>query len=112
MPDRPNTPAVRFLAPLALVIVAIAFFAVLLGSGGSDDSGGGSASTAQAPKPSAKKGSKPKPKPKPKVYVVKPSDTLALISQKTKVSAEKLQEVNPGLDPQALVPGQKIKLQE
>lgn len=110
MPDRPDTSSLRMLAPLALVLVAIAFVAVLLGSTG----GGGSSgedSTAQAPKP-AKKATKPKPKPKPKVYVVKPSDTLALISEKTKVPSAKLQEINPGLDPQALVPGQKIKLQE
>ena len=111
MPDRPNTPPLRMLAPVALVLFAIAFFAVLLGSTGGDDSGS-SDSTAQSPKPT-KKAAKPKAKPKkPKVYVVKPSDTLALISEKTKVPSAKLQEINPGLDPQALVPGQKIKLQE
>ncbi|MEA2351873.1 MAG: LysM domain, partial [Thermoleophilaceae bacterium] len=43
-------------------------------------------------------------------YVVKTGDTLGSIAQKTGVPVEKLQELNPTLDPQALVSGQRIKL--
>ena len=46
------------------------------------------------------------------VYVVKTGDTLGSIAEKTGVTVEKLQELNPELDPQALVSGQKIKLRE
>ncbi|MDQ3934468.1 MAG: LysM domain-containing protein [Actinomycetota bacterium] len=46
------------------------------------------------------------------VYVVKTGDTLGSIAEKTGIPVEKLQELNPELDPQALVSGQKIKLRE
>ena len=45
-------------------------------------------------------------------YTVKLGDTLGLISEKTGVPVERLQELNPDLDPQELVVGQKIKLRE
>jgi LysM repeat protein len=44
--------------------------------------------------------------------MVKPGDTLGGIGQKTGVDVETLQSLNPSLDPQALVSGQKIKLRE
>ena len=43
---------------------------------------------------------------------MKTGDTLGAIAEKTGVDVEKLQELNPELDPQALVSGQKIKLRE
>ena len=46
------------------------------------------------------------------VYAVKTGDTLGSIAEKTGIPVEKLQELNPELDPQALVSGQKIKLRE
>ena len=46
------------------------------------------------------------------VYVVKEGDTLGAIAEKVGVSVEQLQTLNPDLDPQALVSGQKIKLRE
>jgi len=45
-------------------------------------------------------------------YVVKAGDTLAGIAQTTGVPVEMLQELNPNLDPQALVSGQRIRLKE
>jgi LysM repeat protein len=44
------------------------------------------------------------------VYVVRTGDTLGSIGQKTGLTVERLQELNPTLDPQALVSGQRIKL--
>ena len=41
---------------------------------------------------------------------MKSGDTPGAIAQKTKISLEKLQELNPELDPQGLVLGQKLKL--
>ncbi|HEY6780051.1 MAG TPA: LysM domain-containing protein [Thermoleophilaceae bacterium] len=45
-------------------------------------------------------------------YTVKTGDTLGAIAEQTGVSVEQLQELNPELDPQALVSGQRIKLRE
>jgi LysM repeat protein len=44
--------------------------------------------------------------------VVKTGDTLGSIAERTGVDVETLQELNPDLDPQALVSGQRIKLRE
>ena len=45
-------------------------------------------------------------------YTVKLNDNLGLISEKTGVTVERLEELNPELDPQNLIVGQKIKLRE
>ena len=42
--------------------------------------------------------------------MVKTGDTLAGIAQRTGVPIERLQALNPNLDPQTLVSGQRIKL--
>lgn len=107
--DRPSSPA-RLLAPIALVVFAIAFFAILLSSGGGSSSG----STKERPAASTSAGrttTTPRPATKPS-YTVRTGDTLASISEKTGVPVQRLQELNPQLDPQALVSGQKIKLRE
>jgi LysM repeat protein len=45
-------------------------------------------------------------------YTVRSGDTLGAIAEKTGVDVTTLEDLNPGLDPQALVAGQKIKLRE
>lgn len=52
----------------------------------------------------------PRPQPQQPEYVVQTGDTLGSIAAKTGVSVNKLQQLNPHLDPQALVSGQRIKL--
>jgi LysM repeat protein len=47
-----------------------------------------------------------------KNYTVKSGDTLGSIAEKTGIPVQKLQELNPQLDPQQLVSGQRIKLRE
>jgi LysM repeat protein len=93
----------RLLAPAGLVVFAIAFFAVLVTS---DRSPGGDRATTTA-RP-AQRG-KPPPRPR-RTYRVRPGDTLGAISERTNVSSQRLQELNPSLDPQLLVPGQRLKL--
>jgi LysM repeat protein len=44
------------------------------------------------------------------VYTVKTGDTLGRIAAKTGVPVARLQRLNPQLDPQALVSGQRIRL--
>jgi hypothetical protein len=45
-------------------------------------------------------------------YVVRAGDNLALIAERTGVPLETLRELNPDLDPQALVTGQRVRLRE
>lgn len=46
------------------------------------------------------------------VYVIQPGDTLGAIAERVGISVERLQELNPDIDPQALVSGQQLKLRE
>jgi LysM repeat protein len=105
--DAPKSPA-RVLAPLALAICAIAFFYVIFTAGSGDETGGGN-SSAQRTTTSKRA---PTKQPVNRTYRVKTGDTLGGIAAKTGVPVERLQELNPGLDPQALVSGQRIKLRE
>jgi LysM repeat protein len=105
--DAPKSPA-RVLAPLALVVCALAFFYVIFSSG-SESGGGNSATQVTTSKPARTTSTTA---PIKRTYTVRTGDTLGGIAAKTGVSVEKLQELNPGLDPQALVSGQKIKLRE
>jgi LysM repeat protein len=112
MPDAANNPA-RILAPLALVLFAIAFFVVILTSGAGEDEGPDRSAATQ--RSSSRQPAKSKVKrsaPQRSSYTVKTGDTLGGIAEKTGVPVERLQEFNPELDPQALVSGQKIKLRE
>jgi LysM repeat protein len=43
-------------------------------------------------------------------YVVQNGDTLTSIAHKTGVSVARIQELNPGVDPQILISGEKLKL--
>ena len=47
-----------------------------------------------------------------RTYTVRPGDTLALIAERTGVSVEELQELNPEIDPNSLTVGEKIRLTE
>lgn len=46
----------------------------------------------------------------PKAYVVQNGDTLTSIAHKTGVPVSRIEELNPGVDPQILVSGEKLKL--
>ncbi len=108
----------RILAPVALIAVAVVFSFVVLTSGGA----GGSESAPDGQR-AVKRQAPAKPKAKSKAdqredelpssaYTVKMGDTLGAIAVKTGLTVEKLQELNPELDPQALVSGQRVKLRE
>jgi LysM repeat protein len=98
----------RFLAPLALVAVVVALWMVVHHTTGSTSSGSGTSTTEQraTATPTAKK----KKHHKPRVYVVKPGDTPSGIAEKTGVPLSTIETLNPGLDPQALSPGTRLKL--
>lgn len=112
MPPQDNRSPARLAAPLALVVVAIAFLFVVATSGTGDGNGGESASEAPE-RTSTEQRTEPKPAPRrASTYTVKTGDTLGAIAEKTGLDVQTLQDLNPELDPQALVSGQKIKLRE
>jgi LysM repeat protein len=115
MPDqrRRGFRPVHLLAPLALIAVAVAVVVVIANSdvtGGDDD--GGEVTTTQASDTETttapnRRGGKLR-----RNYVVKPGDSFGSIAEKTGVSVAQLEQLNPDVDPQALVVGQRIKLRE
>ena len=116
----PRSP-MRFLAPAALVVFGLALLLIVSTSNGGDGDDKPSAAEQQKQRDLGKaerrerreranagaSGGLPT-----KNYTVKSGDTLGSISEKTGIPVEKLQELNPELDPQQLVSGQKIKLRE
>ena len=110
-PNRPRSQA-RLLAPAALVAFALAVGVIVLGSSGGDGDSGGKTTTAGKRTATTGRAGARAPGRSRRTYMVKPGDTLGGIGQKTGVDVETLQSLNPSLDPQALVSGQKIKLRE
>jgi LysM repeat protein len=105
----------RLLAPLALIAVAVAVLMMVLGSGVvGDENGSETAGPRDLPAATDRAGTQNKKKKKrtPASYTIKANDTLSAIAEKTGITVERLQELNPELDPQGLVAGQKIKLRE
>lgn len=103
----------RLLAPIALVATFIALFAVLAGGGDGDeetpvDSGGSTPAATSTPSKSSKSSSSKKSS--SKRYTVKAGDTPSSIAEEAGIPLDRLLELNPDIDPQALSPGQKLKL--
>ena len=110
MPERRRRSPARFLAPLALVVAVVAVLVVV---GSSSTSGDGDKNDgAKTSTTSRGERTETTPRRVRANYTVKTGDTLGAIAEKTGVSVEQLQELNPELDPQALVSGQRIKLRE
>jgi LysM repeat protein len=104
----------RLVAPLMLIAFAVAVSAIVLGSGvvGSDD-GSETAGTRDLPAATDQTTETERAKKRgPATYTIKANDTLSAIADQHGLTVERLQELNPELDPQGLVAGQKIKLRE
>jgi LysM repeat protein len=97
------------IAPLALVVGAVAVLLVIQASTGSGDGSKNDSSSNVSTQTETTQTTQRRVRPS---YTVKLNDTLEAISQKTGVSVERIQELNPELDPQNLIVGQKIKLRE
>src|SRR5437879_4692212 len=107
-----RTPS-RWLAPLALVAVAVAVLAILSGGGGGSSNGGATTTRPASTGKAAQKGRGGKTKPaaaKSRSYTVQAGDTLSGIAAKTGLSLTRIEQLNPALDSQALQTGQKVKL--
>jgi LysM repeat protein len=101
----------RLLAPLALLLAVAAVLVVVQASNESDGSKNDTASDTSATQDSTTT-TPQRPRRVRPTYTVKLNDTLGLISEKTGVSVERIETLNPELDPQNLIVGQKIKLRE
>ena len=117
MDGRRRSPA-RLLAPIALVAFILVLLIVIAGSGTDEDSGndGDGASQQQSgvettPTETTATGGL-EPRVSGTFYTVKTGDTLGGIAETVVIPITRLQELNPELDPQALVSGQKIRLRE
>lgn len=109
----------RFMAPVALVAFGIALLFIVSSSGGEGSSSTPSSAERQKDKDLGAATKKPRRKRSTSAgalptrnYTVKAGDTLGSISEKTGIPVDKLQELNPQVDPQQLTSGQKIKLRE
>lgn len=103
----------RLLAPLALIAFAVVVGAIVLGSGVmGDDGGNNSASTSDLPAATERTTTAGHKQRRRATYTIKVNDTLSGIAAETGTTVERLQELNPELDAEALVAGQKIKLRE
>jgi LysM repeat protein len=110
----------RFLAPLALIAVIVALLSIISSSNNSSGSSGDSTTTPAAQTTTtSKKSTTTKSKSKSTksgttrvkaTYTVKVGDTLGAIAAKTGVSLTRIQELNPNVDPHAMVAGQQIRL--
>jgi LysM repeat protein len=94
------------------VVCAIAVFAVIGSSLGGGDSGDGDTTAPTTADRTASDTTATTEQRTPATYTVEPGDTLGGISEQTGVPVDTIQVLNPELDPQALIAGQKIKLRE
>jgi hypothetical protein len=109
---RPGLNPARLLAPVALVAAVGAVAFVVSSSTGNDGGGSdGNASRTAEPRP-RDEGSRQRQRPQRRFYRVRLNDTLEAIAEQTGVPVEQLQALNPELDPQNLIVGQRIRLRE
>jgi LysM repeat protein len=84
--------------------VIVLITTTLGGDGESSDGKGGGSDRAEKVEPAKDKG------PAPKSYEVQSGDTLTSIAQETDVPVAIIVKLNPGVDPQILIAGEKLKL--
>jgi LysM repeat protein len=107
--------SLRALAPAAIVVFAIVFLVIVIASLGGGDSSSSEVERVQTSKPRKQARKKPQKAVQrtpsgAKFYTVRSGDNLSTIAAKTGVPVDKLLELNPSLDPQGLVNGQRVKL--
>jgi LysM repeat protein len=106
MNERSSVPA-RVVAVVALVCGFVLVVAIVAASLGGDGEGGSDGRPAAAKSAKGENGKSGKPR---KFYVVQNGDTLTSIAHRMGITVARIQELNPGVDPQILVSGEKLKL--
>ena len=105
MNKRSSAPA-RVLAATALVVGLVV---LLIAIGGALGGGGGSGDSHPHKRAGAHK-QRSKQKSVPATYEVKSGDTLISIARSTGVPVARIEELNPEVDPQILIAGERLKL--
>lgn len=107
MPEYSPNPVARTIAVVALLAAFVLVAVTIASSGGnSDQDGNGNMERVERTGPT-KRGARAVEN---GVWVVREGDTLVKISEATEIDSDELVERNPGIDPQALIPGQRIAL--
>lgn len=101
--------AARLAAPLAFFLAAT-ILVVLIDQGLSSGSTDTTTQATPTVVPTAPTTSTPTTKKKKKVYRVKAGDTLESIAAKFDTTVDDLLLLNPGIDPLALSPGQRVRV--
>jgi hypothetical protein len=101
-----SSASARILAVTTLVVALVVAIAVIAGAlgGDSNDSGGHKHGGKAAHRAARKRHNAPA------TYVVKSGDTLTSIAHETGVTVVRIQALNPQVDPQILIAGEKLKL--
>jgi LysM repeat protein len=125
----------RMLAPISLVAFAVVFLIVIVSSlsGGSESKSKGASASAQQTSKQTHRARRTRTSSSTgttgatgatgasgatgafanrRFYVVRAGDTLVVIAERTGVPIEDLLSLNPSIDPQGLVTGQRVKLRE
>ena len=104
MPDYKPNQIVRAFAVMALIAAFVLVVVIIAtsggGSGGNDNGNAQKVSVSKAGQRAVQRG----------VWIVHSGDTLGAISLKTGIDIATLQSLNPDLDPQTLLEGQRIAL--
>jgi LysM repeat protein len=96
-PVRPHRSPARLLAPAALAAALLALGITVTGESPAPDEV--TAAPAAARPPGATR-----------TYVVRPGDTISVIAERHRTTGEAVASLNPGLDPQAVQPGTRLRL--
>lgn len=99
-----NRNPARFLVPLALVVALVGVVVVVQASRPDNDD---TAQTTSTVKSRPRRGVR---RPARRSYVVKAGDNLTVIAERTGVTVDVIQRLNPDLDAQALRVGQRLRL--
>ena len=97
----------RLLAPAALIVVVIAIVAIVSANTGDDSKAERDATAQVDAENSGGGGDGPE---NPKTYTVEEGDTLGAIAEKFSVSTDRLERLNPEIDPQTLNAGQELQI--
>jgi LysM repeat protein len=98
---------------VALVASLTAIALVVSNSTSNDDNGGDGGSATRTAEPrQTQQERQQRSRPQRTFYRVRLNDTLGLIAEQTGVPVEQLEALNPELDPQNLIVGQRIRLRE
>jgi LysM repeat protein len=94
------------------LVASLAAVALVVSSSTGNDNNGSDGSATRTVEPTAPQNARQQQRPRRAFYRVRLNDTLGLIAEQTGVPVEQLEALNPELDPQNLIVGQRIRLRE